>query len=92
MDGRRIERVISILIENAIKHNIATRENPLTISVYIEDQQIVVKNNLQKMSSLAVSTGIGLKNLAERILLVTGKAMIVEETGSSFIVKIPLII
>ena len=83
---------LQILIENAIKHNIATRENPLTISVYIEDQQIVVKNNLQKMSSLAVSTGIGLKNLAERILLVTGKAMIVEETGSSFIVKIPLII
>ncbi len=83
---------LQILIENAIKHNIATRENPLTISVYIEDQHIVVKNNLQKMPSLAASTGIGLKNLAERIQLITGKAMIVEETGSSFIVKIPLII
>ena len=41
---------LQILLENAIKHNIATRENPLTISIYIEDQSIVVKNNLQKMS------------------------------------------
>jgi two-component system, LytTR family, sensor kinase len=82
---------LQILIENAIKHNIATRENPLNISIYIEDQQIVVKNNLQKMSTLIPSTGIGLKNLTERVRLATGKSLIVEETDNYFIVKIPLL-
>jgi two-component system LytT family sensor kinase len=82
---------IQILIENAIKHNKATRENPLAIEIFIEDSNIVVRNNLQKMATKLGSTGIGLKNLAERIKLVTGKSLEVEETDDSFIVKVPLL-
>ena len=41
---------LQILVENAIKHNKATRESPLKISIYIENKYVVVKNNLQKMA------------------------------------------
>jgi hypothetical protein len=82
---------LQILVENGIKHNRATREEPLNISIYIEDQQIVVKNNLQKMATQIKSTGIGLRNLGERVRLVTGKEIIIEETNGYFIVKIPLL-
>jgi LytS/YehU family sensor histidine kinase len=80
------------LIENAIKHNLATRDNPLRISIYIEDQFIVVRNNLQKKATQLESTKIGLKNLAERVRLITGRVLIIEETNSDFIVKIPLML
>jgi LytS/YehU family sensor histidine kinase len=82
---------LQILLENAIKHNIASRENPLRISVGFEGQYIVVINNLQKKASQLKSTGIGLKNLAERVRLITGKDLIKEETADSFVVKIPLL-
>jgi hypothetical protein len=82
---------LQILLENAIKHNIATRENPLEISIYFEGQHIIVKNNLQKKASQLKSTGIGLKNLAERVRLITGKDLITEETNDLFIVKMPLL-
>ena len=82
---------LQILVENAIKHNMATRENPLNISLYIEDKHVIVKNNLQKMAVQLASTKIGLRNLAERVRLITGKVLIIEETGSDFIVKIPLL-
>ena len=82
---------LQILLENAIKHNIATRENSLNISVYFEDQYIVVKNNLQKKATQLKSTGIGLTNLAERVKLISGKDLIIEETNDSFIVKLPLL-
>ena len=82
---------LQILLENAIKHNSATRENPLKISVSFEDQYIVVKNNLQKKATQLKSTGTGLKNLAERVRLVTGKALIIEENNNFFIAKIPLL-
>lgn len=84
---------LQILIENAIKHNIATRENPLIINIYTEytdSQYIVVKNNLQRKASQLNSMKIGLKNLHERVKLVTGKLLIIEETDSDYIVKIPL--
>jgi two-component system LytT family sensor kinase len=82
---------LQILIENAIKHNMATRENPLNISIYVENDHVVVKNNLQKMAAQMKSTQIGLKNLAERVRLISGKEIFIGETGDFFIVKIPLI-
>jgi len=82
---------LQILIENAIKHNIATKESPLTISITIEGQYVVVKNNLQKMGMQIKSTKIGLKNLADRIRLVSKNDLIIEETNDNFIVKVPLL-
>ena len=82
---------LQILLENAIKHNIATRDNPLKISIYFEGQYIVVKNNLQKKATQMKSTEIGLKNLAERVRLISGRNLIIEETNDSFIVKLPLL-
>jgi hypothetical protein len=81
---------LQLLIENAIKHNMATLEKPLRITINLEDKHIVVKNNLQKMATRAISTKIGLKNLNERVKLITGNGIIIEETGSDFIVKVPL--
>ena len=82
---------LQVLIENALKHNMATREKPLMISLYYEKGYIVVKNNLQKMANLSSSSGIGLKNLQERLLFTTNKTMIVNETVDEFIVKLPII-
>jgi len=82
---------LQVLIENAIKHNMATLEKPLRILVYMEEQQIVVKNNLQKMATQVVSTKIGLNNLNERVRLITGKEITIEETTSDYLVKIPLL-
>jgi two-component system, LytTR family, sensor kinase len=82
---------LQILVENAIKHNKATRDCPLKISICIENKHVVVKNNLQKRAVQLVSTKIGLKNLAQRVSLITGKVLIIEETNTDFIVKIPLL-
>ena len=82
---------LQILIENAIKHNKATRESPLRIIIYLENKHVIVQNNLQRMAVQLKSTQIGLRNLAQRISLISGKALVIEETISDFIVKIPLL-
>jgi len=82
---------LQILIENALKHNMATREKPLQISLYCENGYIIVKNNLQKMTHLGDSPKIGLKNLQERLQLITRQALIIEETNNEFTVKLPMI-
>lgn len=82
---------LQILIENAIKHNMTTKGNPLSISITIEGQYVVVKNNLQKIGIQLKSTQIGLKNLAARVRLVSEKDLIIEETNDYFTVKVPLL-
>jgi two-component system LytT family sensor kinase len=82
---------LQILVENAIKHNAATRESPLVIKITLDDNHIIVRNNLQRMASQKQSTKIGLKNLSERVRLSYGEELMIEETVSEFIVKVPLI-
>ncbi len=83
---------IQILIENALKHNSATRENPLTIHISLNEKDcIVVTNELRKKMNLERNNGIGLKNLGERIRLATGREINILEIEKEFSVSIPLI-
>lgn len=57
---------LQLIVENAIKHNEISSDNPLTINMYIQNNSLVVSNNLQLKKNITQSTGIGLKNLIER--------------------------
>ena len=82
---------LQLLVENALKHNMATNSKPLKIVISIEDKQYIkVENNLQPKQQLDGSFQIGLKNLGERIKLVMGKELIVEKSNEKFSVKIPI--
>jgi LytS/YehU family sensor histidine kinase len=82
---------LQLLVENALKHNMATTGKPLKIVISIENYQYIkVENNLQPKQQLDGSFQIGLKNLGERIKLVTGKELIVEKNNERFSVKIPI--
>ena len=78
------------LIENAVKHNTITRSKPLTISIYTKDGAIVVSNPIIPKIEAEVSTGIGLKNLSSRWLMITEKDIEVIRTDTTFEVHLPL--
>lgn len=82
---------LQILIENAVKHNITSTAKPLTVELFIEDEHIVVRNNLQKKNQQYNSTKMGLANIRSRYNLIAEKNIIVEENEDYFIVKLPLI-
>ncbi len=80
---------IQMLIENCIKHNIVSEENPLFVEVNLNHDYIVVKNNLQPKSSIEDTGGIGLQNLKSRYELLSENPVLIEETDKDFIVSIP---
>lgn len=83
---------LQILVENAIKHNIASAKIPLTISISTKEDKIVVENNLQlREQSTSGSTGVGLDNLMEQYRLVFGKDIDIVSKDGQFSVSLPLI-
>ena len=82
---------LQLLIENAIKHNIISEEQPLKITISNEGDYLQVQNNLQLRTVHEPSTGIGLKNLKARYKLLTELPVIIDKTESHYTAKIPLI-
>ncbi|MBI9052427.1 MAG: histidine kinase [Bacteroidales bacterium] len=81
---------LQLLVENAIKHNEVSKENPLSLEISSDDDYVIVKNNLQLKES-SYSTKTGLSNLVKRYELLEGDDIIVEQNDSFFIVKVPLL-
>jgi hypothetical protein len=80
---------IQVLIENAIKHNSLSRQEPLIIEISIDDQWLTVSNTTHPKSLEAKGTGTGLKNLSKRSILLIGRDIEVVKTTEKFTVKIP---
>ncbi len=82
---------LQILIENALKHNIADRDKPLKIEIFIVSDYLIVSNNLQLRKLVDTSNKQGLDNLKSLYSFLTDKPVIVEHTENRFAVKIPLL-
>ncbi|MEO6668610.1 MAG: histidine kinase [Ferruginibacter sp.] len=83
---------LQILIENAIKHNIISRQKPLYISVHVNgNNTIVVSNNLQTKLTIERSSGIGLQNIIKRYSMVSERQVQISNEDNEFTVVLPLI-
>lgn len=81
---------IQILLENAVKHNTTSKDNPLHIAVASAGDYLSVKNNLQRKTAIETSNKHGLENLKNLYRYISDKQVEVIETQDSFEIKIPL--
>lgn len=82
---------LQIVIENAIKHNEFSDENPLSITVSINDHHLLVSNNILPKPLILDSTETGLKNLNGRYKLLSDKTITIHKNNKSFSVTLPLL-
>jgi sensor histidine kinase YesM len=86
-----IPMALQMLLENAIKHNVISDDKPLTVEFTEEEDYVVVKNNFQPKKSEIVSNKVGLENIRSRYKYLSAKEVIIENSESEFIVKIPVL-
>lgn len=84
---------LQVVLENAIKHNQISAENPLDIDIKSteHDNSILVSNNLQPKISFGKSTGLGQKNLKKRYKMVSSRAPEFNVGTNEYRVILPLI-
>ena len=79
---------LQMLIENAVKHNIISEENPLRIRISSDEKEIVVANNLQRRTEyLEPSSQVGLENIRRRYELLNGHVE-VSQDDNEFVVRL----
>jgi sensor histidine kinase YesM len=82
---------LQMLIENAVKHNIILRDQPLKINIETSGDLLTVSNNIQLKTSGILSNKVGLQNIATKYELLHQGAIGVEQGNDVFTVSLPLI-
>lgn len=82
---------LQILMENAIKHNEFTDQNPLLVTLAFQDQMLVFRNQRRQKLTRKPTSKIGLQNLDERYRLLTRQSVKVIDTEQQFIVYLPIL-
>jgi len=81
---------LQLLVENAVKHNIALKDEPLILKIHATENTITVTNNVNIKES-AFSEKTGLTNLIQRYSMLTDKKVEVRSGINTFEVEIPLL-
>ncbi len=92
MSCRVVPCSIQMLLENAMKHNRVSQENPLLITISVHDGMIVVTNNKSpKMTASEESTKVGLNYIRQQYIDLSGKDIEVNDNGDTYSVSLPLL-
>lgn len=88
---RVVPLTLQLLVENALKHNVATATEPLVVSVEATAHELIVRNPLRPRDVGHRSTGYGLESIRQRYTALTDRPVQVLAGSDTFEVRIPLI-
>jgi two-component system, LytTR family, sensor kinase len=81
---------LQMCVENAVKHNSGSAEDPLEIKLERKNSHVKIINNVQPAGDV-LTTGLGLENLSRRLDLMLGQELEFHASSRSFEVLIPVI-
>jgi len=83
---------LQLLLENALKHNVASTAHPLHVEITVEHgRNLVIRNNLRRKQGGVEGTGTGLSNVKQRYAILSDRPVDVIETREHFLVALPLL-
>ncbi len=89
-DALIVPLTLQMLVENALKHNVATLDRPLRLVLRAGKGWVVVSNPLRARQSAPRSTGFGLQSIRKRYAWL-GREIQVVRDEHTFEVRIPLL-
>jgi len=81
---------LQLLVENAAKHNVFSKQQPLKVTLANTAEKIVVTNNITEKRLNVHSTKLGLSNIKNRYRLLSHKELEINET-TEFEVRLPIL-
>jgi hypothetical protein len=82
---------LQVLIENAVKHNEFSDNDPLMIRIDMNENELIVQNKIHKKILRKTSSKIGLQNLNDRYQLTTQRSIVINDDNKNFTVILPLL-
>ena len=82
---------LQLLLENAIKHNAFDLQQPLSISITADVNNLIISNNRKARGHINGSNKMGLQNIKDRYKLMSSRDIKITAASDRFTVQLPLI-
>lgn len=84
---------LQLLLENVVKHNTGTTDDPLHIQISQQNDKLVVENNVRQTGYKddEQQTGVGLLNIKNRYKLLGSYLPVIQHKSDFFRVELPLL-
>ena len=89
-DAMLIPLSVQMLVENIFKHNMISSTKKVKLSISLNGQYLIISNTYYPKKNSSDS-GMGLKNLNERIKYLTNKELKITQDTNTFTIHLPLI-
>lgn len=89
-NGFIVPLTLQLLIENAIQHNLGREDDPVEITIRI-DESILAFNNIRLKRNAKPVSGRALKNLEEQYRILTQQPLEINRSANRFSIRIPII-
>ncbi|MFN6177225.1 MAG: histidine kinase [Flavobacteriales bacterium] len=86
-----VPMTLQMLVENALKHNVVSREHPLVVTIRSEGDLLLVSNTIRPRTTSPRSTGFGLHSIQRRYQALTERPIVIDRENGRFTVAIPLV-
>ena len=80
---------LQLLMENVVKHNRVSEEDPIKVNISTDKMKVVFSNNIRCRNEQTYTSGRGLKNIQERFKLLGDSTPEIMNDGEMFKVIIP---
>lgn len=91
LEAKVVPLSLQLILENTVKHNIASEKKPLHIRIYEKEDYLVIENDYQKKEVLQDRKGVGLQNIVDRYSIITNRKVRIEQTEKYFRVALPML-
>jgi LytS/YehU family sensor histidine kinase len=81
---------VFVAFENAVKHNEVSERDVMQMNLSIQNGNLRITNTIREKKNKQPSPKIGLKNLNERFILITGRPIFAGLVENKFKVELPL--
>lgn len=82
---------LQLLAENAIKHNVVSKNQPLILEIYPSGSDLSIRNRIHKRRDLTEGTGLGLLNLSVRFKVLKKREIQIVQDENYFTVTLPIL-
>lgn len=86
-----VSTTLQQVLENVVKHNEVSLNNPIEILISTKDDYLKITNNKNKKVILETTSKKGIENIKKRYSFFTDKSIIVEEDSNNFTINLPLL-